>query len=193
MPAAPITDPTQRMQTQQELLIQVDAHNSVIGSVGKIEAHRGKGLLHRAFTAFLFDEKGRILLTQRSDSKPLWPGYWDAACSSHQWFPEETAAAAANRRIPFELGIELPQPSNLQELFSSEYHAVYSSEWSENEINSIVVGTYTGECKLNPKEVREYRWLTRVEVSDQLNSVPSNFAPWFPIAWEGLRERGIIS
>ncbi len=180
------------MHQENEQLIQINVANEVVGSVGKITAHQGQGVLHRALTAFLFDDAGRILVTKRSTSKPLWPEYWDAACSSHQWYPAETAVEAATRRIPFELGITLDSTAGLEELFSYEYHAVYSLEWSENEINSIVVGTFTGECQLNEKEVAEFEWLTPSEVVAKLNAGPPLFAPWFRLAWDGLLERNRI-
>ena len=197
------------METDADQLIEVDDNNTVVGQIGKIAAHQGKGVLHRAFTCFLFDENGWVLVTQRAAAKPLWPLYWDAACSSHQWFPQETALEAARRRIPFELGIQLDQSEptreanqselkdqpislNLKELFSYEYHAVYSKEASENEINSIVVGTYDGECQLNEHEVAQYQWLSPTAVVKQLEETPATFAPWFKLAWDGLIEHGWV-
>lgn len=181
------------MIAEDEQLIQIDSQNAVIGSVGKVAAHQGKGVLHRAFTAFLFDEAGWVLVTKRSEHKPLWPEFWDGACSSHQWFPDESAVEAATRRIPFELGITLDEKMILEEVFSYEYHAVFSDEWSENEINSIVVGTYTGECQPNKREVAAYEWLSPADVTARLQATSPSFAPWFQYAWDGLLERGRIS
>lgn len=188
-----VLDPVQIMQSQQEQLIQVDSNNVIIGSVGKIAAHQGGGILHRAFTAFLFDDKGNTLITKRSVTKPLWPDFWDGACSSHQWFPDESAAQAAVRRIPFELGINLDRKTVLTEYFTYEYHVVYSPEWSENEINSIVVGSYTGECTPNSNEVAAYEWVEPSVIAARLKATSSFFAPWFKMAWEGMLARDLIN
>ena len=180
----------QLMLSEQEQLIQVDTHNVVLGSVGKVTAHQGAGVLHRAFSAFLFDNLGRVLIAKRSASKPLWPLFWSDSCSSHQWFPDETAVHSAYRRIPFELGVTLSESANLQAIFAYEYHATYSPSWSENEINSIIIGRYDGACAPNAREVAEYVWLEPEQVSELLNTKPEQCAPWFKIAWDGLLERG---
>src|SRR5690606_31678479 len=129
-------DAWQKMLKNEEQILRVDSSDTVLGTVGKVEAHRFPGTLHRAFTIFLFDENGRVLLTQRSQQKPLWPGWWDAACSSHQW-ENESDESACWRRLPFEIGVQQDQVRDLQYRFSYEYHVVYNDEWAENEVNHI--------------------------------------------------------
>lgn len=174
----------EKMKTQDELLIRVSAKNEVLGSVRKIEAHQFPGIQHRAITVFLINSQGDILLTQRSTKKPLWPLYWDAACSSHQWFPDESAVHTAERRVPFELGIPTGSVRDLKEIGSYAYRAVYSSEWVEHEWNYGVLGTYDGSLNLNREEVIANMWVTREKIESILSSKEVQIVPWFKEVWD---------
>ena len=107
---------------ENEPLILVDANDTVVGHASKQEAHDGQGILHRAFSVFLFDTQGRVLLQQRAAAKRLWPLFWSNGCCSHPRRGEETPAAAA-RRTQEELAVEA---QSLSYLFKFEYHASYS-------------------------------------------------------------------
>lgn len=174
-----------KMAQSQEDLLLVDSKDQVLGSIEKITAHQGVGKLHRAFTVFLQNSKDEWLITQRSAQKPLWPLWWDGACSSHPWYPDETAEAAVLRRLPFELGTTNSQLTNLRWSHSYEYHAVYSEEWSENEINHIFVANYDGILSPNSDEVADHQWLSSDEITHRL-SYDHYFAPWFTQAWQGI-------
>lgn len=177
----------EKMQRENELLIQVDENNQVLGAIEKITAHRFPGTHHRAFTCFLQNENGDLLITQRSKFKPLWPLWWDGACSSHQWYPKEYAVEACLRRLPFELGIELNLIKNLKEVFVYEYRAEYSQEWVEHEHNSIVVGEYSGDWQLNPHEVADLQLYSVSKFEILLNRKTLPIAPWVPLAWPQLQ------
>ena len=99
-----------KVSFDDEPLIVVDEDNNVLGYQPKADVHAGDGILHRAFSVFLFDDEGRVLIQKRAASKPLWPGFWANACCSH---PRrgETEAEAAVRRITEELGIEAAPPA----------------------------------------------------------------------------------
>ncbi len=176
-----------KMESGAETIMLVNSADEVIGEIGKIEAHQKAGRLHRAFTIFLQNQKGEWLITQRSQKKPLWPLWWDAACSSHPWFPNETIEQAALRRLPFELGLQIGQVHNVHVVSAYEYHAVYSAEWSENEINHCVVANYDGELSVNPNEVAEFQWLNSSHIQKQLNQ-SEFFVPWFELAWREVKE-----
>jgi len=183
-------DAWQKMLLNDEQILQVDSDDAVLGTVGKVEAHRFPGTLHRAFTVFLYHPDGRVLLTQRSATKPLWPLWWDAACSSHQWeeeaeFPEGDLAATW-RRLPFEIGVEQASASDLLYRFSYEYHVVYNEDWAENEVNHILTGTLLQDPVTNPDEVAAWEWKEPEEITRQLQSENHQFAPWFGLAWERL-------
>lgn len=173
-----------KMVSNQEEVILVDHNNQPIGTMDKYEAHRGKGRLHRAITVVLFNQKGELLITKRSDQKPLWPLWFDAACSTHQW-PGESAVDAAARRLPFEIGINIPA-GQLQQKFIYEYHAVYNDQWSENEINHIVIGQTDDTPKLNPAEAAEFSWQSRAKIATELATPNHRYAPWFEILFERL-------
>lgn len=171
----------QKMLTENEQIMHVDSADNFVSTVGKLEAHQGKGKLHRAITVFLFNKKGETLLTQRSAQKPLWPLWWDAACSTHQWVGEEDIPAAL-RRLPFEVGYD--SVTNLRYVFKYEYHAIYSPKWAENEVNHILFAEVETDPQPNPREVANWRWASLERIERELENPDHNFAPWFPLAIE---------
>lgn len=174
------------MMSNTDVIVRVDSSDHPLGPVDKVDAHRGAGVLHRAFTAVLINENNQLLVSQRSAQKPLWPHWWDLACSSHPWYPDETAVAAAARRLPFELGIDPSKVTPLRDILTYEYHAVYSPEWSENEVNHIVIGNYHGPLHPNPSEVQATRWLSQDDLSAELAQKNHRFAPWVEVVWQDL-------
>ncbi len=166
-------------------VILIDRHDRESGSTDIVTAHRGVGRLHRAFTVFLFNDEGKTLAVRRSPLKPLWPLYWDGACSSHQK-PGETTIEAARRRLTEELELTA---QDLEYVFQYEYHAVYSPEWSENEINHIVIGKTNANPIPDPNEVETWDWRTPDEIDAELARPDHKFAPWFPLAWVRLKNR----
>ncbi len=185
-PTPPMLD-LDRMQSENEQLIAVSTENTPLHPIEKLTAHQNPGTLHRAITVFLFNPAGELLITQRSATKPLWPLWWDAACSTHQWWPAESTESASKRRLPFEIGIELSQIHNFTEQFHYEYHAVYDENWAENEINYILTGTTEAFPKINPAEVADFAWVSQKELEAELSEAQHRFAPWFPLAWERLQ------
>lgn len=174
----------QQMQSEQEQLVLVNSDNQIVGQTSKIAAHQNGGQLHRAVTVFLTNSSGEILTTQRSEFKPLWPLWWDAAVSTHQW-PQEDDAAAASRRLPFEIGIKVAA-ENLKFEFNYEYHAVYDETWSENEINYIFSGQTDDQPQLNTREAAAYQWKSVEQIKEELQQPDHHYAPWFVIAFERL-------
>lgn len=173
-----------KMLTQDELLLRVDESNQVLGPIGKVEAHRSPGTQHRAFTAILEDKEGRIALAQRSSQKPLWPLFWDISCSSHPWFPNETAPDATIRRVPFELGIQPAQLLQVKELGKYSYRSVYNQDWVEHEWNYIVWAQFSGFSNPRSEEIAQVRMEPIETVSRLLRSGEIPFAPWVEQAWE---------
>ena len=171
-----------------EDLILVDRQDRVTGYESKLNAHLGDGMLHRAFSVFLFDGPNWVLLQQRSGDKPLWPAYWANSCCSH---PRrgETGDEAARRRLPEELGVSTP----LRRLYDFCYHARYQDLGAEHEYCSVYVGNYSrnGELDVNNTEVETCRWLSRREVDRWIGRQSEAFAPWFLLEWQELSRRGI--
>jgi len=140
--------------TQIELVVLVDEANNVIGSMPKSEVHGETTPLHRAFSAFIFNSSGQILLQQRSHLKKTWPLVWSNSCCGHP-LPDETNPSAALRRLDFELGLKLDQ---IQEV--APYRYCFSRFGvMENEICPILVGFSNSQPNPNPDEVEAVTWM----------------------------------
>lgn len=168
-----------------EYLILVDSEDNEIGSEEKVKCHLPNGKLHRAFTILLFDKEGRLLLTQRSMSKMLWPGDWDGTVASH---PRqlETYVSSAERRLPEELGLIC----KLDYLFKFEYHVPYKDIGSENEICGTLIGTIDDSKKIKfvKDEISAVRWVTLDQLLAEIEKSPHIFCPWMLVALYFLPE-----
>lgn len=166
-----------------EMLILVDAADNVTGYDNKVNAHRGRGLLHRAFSVFLFNEAGEVLLHKRGTEKPLWPGFWTNSCCSHPR-KGESYLEAANRRLVEELGVS----AELAFIYQFQYSADFQGQGSENELCAVYVGRLDAAQKLspNPSEIAECRWVSCDELDVWLRDAPDRFTPWFKLEWSRL-------
>jgi isopentenyl-diphosphate delta-isomerase len=162
-------------------LILVDEQDQPVGTCEKMEAHR-QGLLHRAFSVFIFDAQGRMLLQQRALSKYHSGGLWTNACCSHP-FPEEDNLAAASRRLQEELGFT----TSLRKVFDFYYKAEFDNGLTEHEFDHVFVGQYEGALEVNPQEVMDYCFLSLDEIENQLTTRPDRYTEWFKIAFPRLR------
>jgi len=161
-------------------LILVDEQDNPIGTCEKMEAHR-QGLLHRAFSVFIFDAQGRMLLQQRALSKYHSGGLWTNACCSHP-FPKEDNLAAASRRLKEELGFT----TSLIKAFDFYYRSVFDNGLIEHEFDHVFVGHYDGELVVNPQEVMDYCFLSFEQIENQLDTRPDRYTEWFKIAFPRL-------
>ncbi len=162
----------------EEQLILVDEQDNVIGCSGKLAAHK-YGLLHRAFSIFLFDELGRTLLQRRALDKYHSGGLWANTCCGHPRLvltQAEDLSLAASRRLFEEMGIE----QELYKQFSTMYkvHIVESGLY-EHELVHVFAARIAGEIKPNPQEVMDYQWLTWDEIVSSLELKQHQFAYWF--------------
>jgi isopentenyl-diphosphate delta-isomerase len=168
--------------TQSEMLILVDENDEVIGFQEKESCHDGDGLLHRAFSVFLFDQTGRLLLQKRSHHKRLWGDFWSNSCCSHPR-PHEDTREAAEKRVREELGVD----SCLRFLFKFEYRARYDGRGSENELCHVYAGLLAGEPKVNEFEVSAWRMICPQSLDRELVEKPGAFTPWLKSEWPRLR------
>ena len=175
-------DAAQQVSFDDEPLILVDEQDLPIGHTDKWSCHQGEGQLHRAFSAFVFDDQGRLLLQQRSDQKLLWPGIWSNSCCSHPR-KGETLAYATQRRLREELGFETP----LEHLFWFTYHARWKDVGSERELCHVFVGRYDGEVQVNPNEVADWRWISLPDLDAEIAAEPDRFSPWMKMELERLK------
>ena len=163
----------------EEFVILVDENDNVIGKEEKVKCHLPNGKLHRAFTALIFDDKGRLLLTRRSDSKMLWPGDWDGTVASHPR-EGETYASSAERRMPEEIGIEC----KMNYVNKFEYHVPYKDVGSENEVCGTLIGVVNDfdESSLIKDEISAIKWITPDELKSELETNRDIYCPWMVIA-----------
>ena len=165
-----------------EPLIVVDQHDQVLGHDSKAALHQGSGTLHRAFSIFLFNPQGEVLLQQRSDQKALWPAFWSNTCCSH---PRrgETYEIATQRRLEEELGVS----AELAFTHRFQYQAQYDAVGAEHELCSVYVGCIDGDPNPNPSEVADWRWIAPCALDQWLSEHPETLTPWFKLEWEALR------
>jgi isopentenyl-diphosphate delta-isomerase len=168
-----------------EELILVDSDDQIVGYRSKLDAHRGAGTLHRAFSAFLFDDQGRLLVHQRSMQKPLWPGYWTNSCCSH---PRrgETVEAAVTRRLWEELGAAA---LSLTPVYHFEYQASFGDAGSEHELCHVYLTRSAKSAEIAPhaEEVMDWCWLSLDEVDTWMEQRSDVLTPWFKQEWQTLR------
>ena len=170
------------VSSDSEELILVNADDEVIGSMAKRDCHLDDGILHRAFSIFILNRRGDVLLQQRSSQKMLWGGYWSNACCSHPRVGEE-AGEAARRRLLQELGIT----AELTFLYKFQYQAPFDDIGSENELCWVWVGFAEEEdIVANPNEIADWRFFSRDELNRELKDHPDRYTPWMKMEWQRL-------
>lgn len=161
-------------------VVLCDADGNATGTASLEEAHKGEGMLHRAFSVFVFSTEGdRLLLQQRSASKALFPLLWANTCCSHPQQDQEIVAAAA-KRLEEEMGFSCP----LHIRSSFVYQATDNDRGAEYEYDTILAGKVQADIAVRTREeeVAGWRWATLEELQEELDTEPEQFAPWFPIA-----------
>jgi len=167
----------------EEYVILVDTNDNPIGFEEKVKCHLPNGKLHRAFTALLFDEKGRLVLTRRAKDKMLWPEDWDGTVASHPR-EGETYTSSAERRMPEELGVSC----KMDYLMKFEYHVPYKDIGSENEICGTLIGVIdkSTKFKIVEDEIDQIKWVSANELLSEIKNNPKIYCPWMLIALKFL-------
>ena len=174
-------DQTPRAEdTRSEQVILVDATDTVVGVREKLRAHE-EGVLHRAFSVFVFDDDGALLLQRRARTKYHSPGLWTNTCCSHPR-PGESLELGTRRRLREEMGFDC----ELRWRFHFTYRAELPNGLVEHELDHVFSGTWTGVPRPDPREVDDWRWYSRAELAAAIRARPHEFTAWFPIAWERL-------
>lgn len=174
---APENNPTDQ-------LILVDREDRHTGHLSKEECHRGDGVRHRAFSVFLFNARGELLLQQRSAAKPLWPLYWSNSCCSHPR-SGETVEAAVRRRLHEELALG----AELEFLYKFEYQARYLDVGAEHELCWVYAGFGAGTPAANAAEIAAWRYVTPEALSAEISADPQRFTPWLKLEWAQITRR----
>lgn len=154
-------------------VILVNSNDQEIGSMEKLEAHQ-KGLLHRAFSVFIFNDKHELLLQKRALDKYHSGGLWTNTCCSHP-SPGEGIVVAAERRLMEEMGLH----ADLQVVSSFIYKAEFENGLIEHEFDHILVGYYNDSVETNPIEVMDYKWVSITDLKEATSKYPNEFTIWF--------------
>lgn len=162
----------------RDQLILVDASDRETGVLSKEECHQGAGRLHRAFSVFLFNRQGELLLQRRSAAKPLWPLYWSNTCCSHPR-QGETVEAAARRRLAEELALT----AELRFLYKFEYRAEYQQIGTEHELCWVFAGRAAGEPRADATEIAAWRYVTPAALTADMAARPEQYTPWLRLEW----------
>ena len=154
----------------------VDENDKEIGKAEKLKAHQ-LGLLHRAFSVFIFNDRGEVLLQKRAQHKYHSPGLWSNACCSHP--VTKNLQKETENRLKKEMGIK----SSLQEIFSFIYTAKVG-ELTENEFDHVFIGKFNGEVRPNKKEASDYKWITFENLKNDITQNSQNYTEWFKLIYE---------
>ena len=162
----------------KEKVILVDENDTQVGLMPKLEAHQ-KGLLHRAFSIFIFNSNHQLLLQKRAISKYHSGGLWTNTCCSHPREGEETINAA-NRRLIEEMGIK----TNLRKVFDFIYKAELDNELTENEFDHVFYGIYNENPIINTEEADDFKWIDMETLNNDITVNGQNYTVWFKIAFD---------
>jgi isopentenyl-diphosphate Delta-isomerase len=165
-----------------EFVVLVDTNDKDLGLMEKMEAHH-KGVLHRAFSVFVFNSEGKMLLQQRAFSKYHSPGLWTNTCCSHPRH-EELPVKAAHRRMMEEMGFDCV----LEPAFTFTYKAPVGQGLTEHEFDHVFTGTWDHIPRPNPDEVAAWKWLDPETLDKDMYLNPDSYTVWFRIAWPELKK-----
>jgi len=161
----------------EQQVILVNEKDEMTGTAGKMEAHQ-RGLLHRAFSVFVFNSKGEMLLQQRAVNKYHSGGLWTNACCSHP-HPGEEIQEAAKRRLKEEMGFEIP----VTKTFDFVYNASFENGLTEYEFDHVFAGEYEGPVSFNKEEVMDVCYKTMEDIRDDLKTNSKKYTAWFYVAF----------
>ena len=193
---------SEQVDMMSEEVILVDVCDQLIGSMSKVEAHRGEGVLHRAFSILLFDDENRLLIQKRASHKITFPGVWANTVCSHPLYVDSEIGSqelgsgskvAAVRKMEQELGIiqgTIPV-DNIHLITRMSYRARADETWVEHELDHILFARAPADMKLNvnSNEISETIWITQQELENWLTGQSSGseiIAPWFRLIAENI-------
>lgn len=172
--------------TEQELVVLVNEADEVLGSMEKMQAHQ-EGKLHRAFSVFIFNSNGEMLIHQRALSKYHSPGLWTNTCCSHPR-PEEAYIDGANRRLMEEMGMRC----ELSPAFHFIYKCSFDNDLIEHELDHVFTGVSDQTPAPNKEEVHTWKYMSVEDVLKDIKHNPDNYTPWFKICLEKHSEKLLV-
>jgi len=157
-------------------LIVVNEKDEWLGTMDKMQAHH-QGVLHRAFSVFILNDKNEMLLQRRALSKYHSAGLWSNACCSHP-YPGESTLAGAHRRLQEEMGFDC----ELEPIFNLRYKANVGNDLIENEYDHIYLGYYNKDMLTNEEEVSDHKFMQVADIVKWMQEQPDQFTAWFHLA-----------
>jgi len=167
------------MRTQQVVL--VNKNNRKIGFEEKMKAHK-EGKLHRAFSIFIFNSNGKLLIQQRAKTKDISKNLWSNTVCSHPK-PNETYNQAAHRRLKEEMGFDC----KIKKLFCFIYNMKFKNGLIENEYDCVFIGKFDGKPKPNPQEIMNFKWISVNELKQDMIKNPNKYSVWSKIALNKIK------
>lgn len=164
-------------------VVLVTENDEAIGLMPKLEAHE-KGVLHRAFSVFIFNSKNEMLLQRRAFGKYHSEGLWSNTCCSHP-LPGEAVHHGAVRRLREEMGIH----ADLEFLYTFQYRADLENGLTENELDHVFYGVSDAVPTIDPAEASEYKYLTMDEIQADIAQNPHSYTEWFKICMPVIARR----
>ncbi len=155
-------------------IIKVDEEDKKIGEIEKLKAHE-KGVLHRAFSIFILNDEGEMLLQKRAESKYHGGGLWSNSCCSHPT-EDNNLKKQAKKRLKEEMGFS----AEIGEIGTTKYNLKVGN-LIEHELDHLFIGTYNGAVDPNSKEVSDYQWLSLSEIEKDIEKNPEKYTPWFKV------------
>ena len=163
---------------KKENVVLVDRNDNPIGLMPKLEAHQ-IGVLHRAFSVFILNQKGQLMLQRRALDKYHSPGLWTNTCCSHPRESESNIEAGV-RRLKEEMGFTTP----LKSMFSFIYKSKFDNGLTEHEFDHVLLGYYDKQPFINTIEVSEWKWMSLDKIIIEIKNKPEEFTVWFKIIFE---------
>ncbi|UCH81689.1 MAG: isopentenyl-diphosphate delta-isomerase [Nitrospiraceae bacterium] len=165
-----------------EQIVIVDENDNMIGEEEKEKCHDGNGILHRAFLAMVFTDKGKLILTKRSNTKRLWPGFWDGSVASHVFLGEDYEQAS-QRRLQQEIDLHT---DDVEYLSKFHYKVGYRNIGTEHEICAItkVKSVDVARINLNRDEISDMRVISLQELKVDCDTNGNIYTPWLKLAVE---------
>jgi len=169
-----------------EQVVLVNELDEAIGTMEKLEAHK-QGVLHRAFSIFIFNDRNELLLQQRAPHKYHSGGLWTNTCCSHPR-PDESIEQAAHRRLQEEMGFDC----HMQKAFHFIYKVDLDNDLVEHELDHVLIGQYNQQPQVNPHEATDAQFMTLANVQKLITERPEDFTYWFKIAINMMADKNLI-
>ncbi|MGV6861859.1 MAG: isopentenyl-diphosphate Delta-isomerase [Putridiphycobacter sp.] len=164
-------------------VVLVNHKDEVVGFENKLVAHQ-KGLMHRAISVLVFNEKGEWLLQKRAKDKYHSGGLWTNTCCSHP-YPNESVENAAKRRLIEEMGLDV----DVKFLYHFHYNIKVDNNLSENELDHVFIAKTNSAPQLNPDEASDFKYISTANLEKDIAENPENYTGWFKIIFNETKTK----